>query len=238
MKQNFLSNKFDRSEDHLAFDRLYKLVGQKLVKFKELVKSAHLENIKALIKMITPSKDVSTILQAVATPNKEAGLFSCDGEQLDVHQQGADEAIKEESSTVPLQWTLLLTKERLPHEVMSLATLTSDPVFCADSQLFDGLYTLTSEYEKFGAGSVLFTPFVKGMWPLPSKARKSLKKCLATNSDLTESLSSNGVQPQTTKSATVKPATVPGRKVDPGVCVCVVCVCVCVWGGGGGGGFP
>ena len=209
MKQNFLTNKFDGSEDHLVSDRLYKLVGQELVKFREeLVKSAHPENIKALMRTITPPKGVSTRLKAVPTPPDEgAELFDCEGEQLDVNQQGADEAIEGESSTV----AAALPKEQLPRDVVSLTTLTSDPAFRADSQLLDGLHTLLSEYEKCGTGSVLFTPFVNGIRSLQSKARKSLKKRLATNYELTESLSSNAIQSQTTESATAEPATAPTK---------------------------
>lgn len=58
-KQNFLTVKFDGSEDHLVSMKLMDLVGEELIEFrKELLASGPASNLLALIKSITPPKGV------------------------------------------------------------------------------------------------------------------------------------------------------------------------------------
>ena len=54
-----MTNKFDGSEDYLVSDRLYELVGQEMLEFRNsLMAEERPKNLQALIKTITPPKGV------------------------------------------------------------------------------------------------------------------------------------------------------------------------------------
>ena len=81
-KSLFLTNKLDGSEDGLMSDRISKLVGPQIVKFRnELMRKKGPQNLKELLKTITEPKGIK---RKGIRPNIEGSeLLDCDGQELD-----------------------------------------------------------------------------------------------------------------------------------------------------------
>ena len=92
LKQNFLLNALDGSEDWMVRDSLFELVGEEIKEFRvNLMKSPPPKALRELISTITPPKGVK-IKATVGTSTDEAPadegmeLMDCDGEEIN-HQE-------------------------------------------------------------------------------------------------------------------------------------------------------
>ena len=92
----WITNALDGSEDYLLSERVYKLVGTRMIDFRnQLMKTASPKNRKQLLKMITPPKGVKQ-KDAEGSPalaNEGDELFDCEGEEIKT------ETIMEDMST-------------------------------------------------------------------------------------------------------------------------------------------
>ena len=59
-KQNFVTNTFDGSEDFLVSDRIFRLVGKDMIKFrKELLSKPPPKSLKDVVKNLIPPKGIA-----------------------------------------------------------------------------------------------------------------------------------------------------------------------------------
>ena len=81
-KPLWITSKLDGNEDHLVSEPTMALLGQKLVLFMEnLMKEPSPKNLKDLLKLITPPKDVKKGKNANAAPTDEGNeVYHCDGD--------------------------------------------------------------------------------------------------------------------------------------------------------------
>ena len=93
-KSLWVTNALDGSEDYLVSERVYKLVGTRMIDFRnQLMKTVSPK--KQLLKMITPPKGVKRkYAEGSAAPVDEGDeLFDCEGEEIET------ETIEEDTST-------------------------------------------------------------------------------------------------------------------------------------------
>ena len=86
LKNNFILNSFDGSEDHLFSDKLFGLVGAEMLEFREaLLKSQPPSSLQELINSITPPKRVKTKQTTVGAvpPDEGIELLDCDGDEIE-----------------------------------------------------------------------------------------------------------------------------------------------------------
>ena len=76
-KNLFVTNAFDESEDYLVSERLFKLIGPQMKKFRqELMKEKSTKDLNVLLKSITPPKGIKR-------KNVEGSeLLDCEGEEI------------------------------------------------------------------------------------------------------------------------------------------------------------
>ena len=95
-KSLWVTNALDGSEDYLVSERVYKLVGARMIDFRnQLMKTVSPENLKQLLKMITPPKGVKRKDAEGSAARVDEGdeLFDCEGEEIET------ETIQEDIST-------------------------------------------------------------------------------------------------------------------------------------------
>ena len=76
----------DGSEDYLVSERVYELVGTRMIDFQnQLMKTATPKNLKQLLKMIAPPKGVKQkgAERSAAPVNKGDELFDCKGGEIE-----------------------------------------------------------------------------------------------------------------------------------------------------------
>ena len=85
-KNLWVTNALDGSEDYLVSERVYKLMGTRMIDFRnQLMKTAGPKNLKQLLKMITPPKGVKRkdAEGSVAPVNEGDELFDCESEGIE-----------------------------------------------------------------------------------------------------------------------------------------------------------
>ena len=93
-KSLWVTNALDGSEDYLVSERVYKLVGTRMIDFRnQLMKTASPKNLKQLLKKITPPKEVKRKdAEGSAAPvDKGDELFDCEGEEIETETDEEDE---------------------------------------------------------------------------------------------------------------------------------------------------
>ena len=106
LKNNFVLNAMDGSEDYLVTDKLLDLVGEDIRAFRtNLTSSPPPKSIKELIQTITPPKGVRVKKDTVndAPPDEGGELIDCEGDEIpademeDVQEEEDDQSINDTS---------------------------------------------------------------------------------------------------------------------------------------------
>ena len=94
----------DDSEGYLASERVYKLVGTRVIEFRnQLMKTAGPKNLKQLFKMITSPKGVKwKDAEGYAAPADEGNeLFDCEGEEIETETTEEDISTSDKEGEMP-----------------------------------------------------------------------------------------------------------------------------------------
>ena len=103
-KSLWVTNALDGSEDYLVSERVYKLVGTRMIDFRnQLMKTASPKNLKQLLKKITPPKEVERKdAEGSAAPvDKGDELFDCEGEEIETETIEEDISTSDEEDEMP-----------------------------------------------------------------------------------------------------------------------------------------
>ena len=208
LKENFLLNAFDGSEDHLVSDKLYAMVGPEMVTFrKQLLLSAPPRNIEALMKTITLPKGVKIKAAPGSMPPPDEGveLYDCEGDELEdgelLHHEepDADDRIEQACST----------PTHAESTSVSLSNISNDEEINADSSFLDGVKTLFDQHTNT---STLFIPFMCQFRATYSRARSSIKKRLKVDPTILKSLKET--TPSTASNVEALPGTSTAANVE------------------------
>ena len=179
LKNNFVCNAFDGSEDFMVSDKLFQIVGAEMVEFREaLLKTTAPMTVEKLMKTITPPKGVRIREASVIPPDEGKELYDCKGEEIgeeEMHLEceevgnGDDDDDDEaggETTVEPLA--------AVPVTSVPLKQLTSNASINADGTFLDDLQEL---FEKHATStSTLFVPYFCQFKATCSRARRALKK--------------------------------------------------------------
>ena len=103
-KSLWVTNALDGSEDYLVSQRVYKLMGTRMIDFlNQLMKTARPKNLKQLLKMITPPKGVKRkdAQRSEAPVDKGDQLFGCEGEKIKTETIEEDISTSDEEDGTP-----------------------------------------------------------------------------------------------------------------------------------------
>lgn len=94
-KSLWVTSALDGSEDHLVSERIYSIVGTKMIEFrKQLMESTSPKNLKTLLTLITPPKGVKRrdVPHDEDAPIDEGDeLFICEGGEIPFQEQNEEE---------------------------------------------------------------------------------------------------------------------------------------------------
>ena len=204
LKNNFVLNKLDGSEDYLVYNRLFEIVGREMLEFRaEMTKKPPPATLSALLATITPPKGVRIKQSAKDVPPLDEGteLFDCEGgeiaeEELEVELENAmgedDNSRNVHVTTVTVHATSTGSNsatEETPQQVPASASttvalsqllVTDDETIKADSKFLDELKRVLEN----GKTSTLLIPYYCQLKVIYSRARDSLKKRLWTEQQL------------------------------------------------------
>ena len=127
---DWVTNALDGSEDYLVSERVYKLVGTRMIDFRnQLMKTASPKNLKQLLKKITPPKEVKRKdAEGSAAPvDKGDELFDYKGEQIET------ETIEEDISTSDEEDEMLQATSQAAANEENATTEDSSPSKSAQS---------------------------------------------------------------------------------------------------------
>ena len=209
LKENFLLNAFDGSEDHLVSDKLYAMVGPEMVTFrKQLLLSAPPRNIEALMKTITLPKGVKITAAPGSMPPPDEGveLYDCEGDELEdgelLHHEepDVDDRIEQACST----------PTHAESTSVSLSNISNDEEINADSSFLDGVKTLFDQHTNT---STQFITFMCQFRATYSRARSSIKRRLKVDPTILKSLKET--TPSTASNVEALPGTSTAANVEP-----------------------
>ena len=195
LKNNFILNDLDGSEDHLVSDKLMELVGDEIKKFRtELLLSSPPKTIPELTKSITPPKGVrrkSHTVESDDPPDEGTELIDCEGEEIPVgedeclsdHEDATEEIIDPSSSSPTVAPNTSTPPATQSHD---LPTNTPDGMINADSAFINEIVAVFDKHK--GNTSNLFLPYYCQFKDTITKARRSLKKRAASNTGLAQEL--------------------------------------------------
>ena len=170
-KQLFITNSFDGNEDYLVSDKIYQLVGPKIVKFREqLLREKSPKDINELMKRITPPKGIPRRKHNI----EGTEMFDCDGEEL---VDGATEDIDADDNHNEVvhngqHHNAQIKEKQKDIGIVSLVGQCNDPDIDNDAKFLNQLHDLLSTKQTSG----LFTPFMSQLKFTEENARRSLKK--------------------------------------------------------------
>ncbi|XP_078676582.1 uncharacterized protein LOC144913644 [Branchiostoma floridae x Branchiostoma belcheri] len=204
LKQNFILNALDGSEDLYVRDKLFELVGEEVTAFrKEELEKEPPKTLKGLLATITPPEGVRRAAPEDDNQNPvDEGselLDTEDGEiefNLEVEEEveGEDEdGAPEVPAATPVQVTMQ-SSTTTSQSVAStghvgLPTDTTDETFNKDAKFLNELGTVLNMYGK--ETSTLMLPHLCHMRSAYAKARNSVKNRLRSNSSLVQSLTAS-----------------------------------------------
>ena len=187
LKNNFVLNALDGSEDYLVTDSLMQLVGEEIKSFrKELIKSPPPKSIQELIKSITPPKGVrfKGYSETAVPPDEGIELFDCEGEEISF---GEVEVLSDEEFE-GLQPQIADTESQTNQSTITntyyLPTDTPDNGLNSDSTFINEISAALDTYS--GKTSKSFLPYFCQFRDLVTKSRRSLKKRISLCSPSTQ----------------------------------------------------
>ena len=201
LKNNFILNSFDGSEDHLVSDKLFGLVGAEMLEFREaLLKSQLPSSLQELINSITPPKGVKTkqITVGAVPPDEGTELLDCDGDEIEheadvlpepeIDEDGVDNTEEVASNQAATSDSVSVSTQMSSEMEAPLSSLVGlDESLKADCLFLEDLKAVMQRHST----SVLFMPYMCQFRSTHAKARASLKKRIQTDSSLVQQLAGN-----------------------------------------------
>ena len=186
LKNNFILNALDGSEDFLVSESIKILVGKEIVKFREeLLKTPPPKSLKDLLKTITPPKGIKRRQTQDDKPDDEGQeLMDCEGEEMaqndddDVVENEDDDVLVVENEDDDEHGTdteSIITNKRNEH-MTDLPAKSKDEKLNHDMNFINDISSIIREYE--GKTSTLFLPYISQIKGTVSTAKRSLKKRL------------------------------------------------------------
>ena len=180
-KALWITNALDGSEDHLVSDRIFRLVGEDLQKFrKRLMKSPNPANLKALLKTITPPKGVKRSSKDEAPVDEGSELIDCDGEEEESIEQLENEELEDDDDAegVDLPSNTEQDKENADPRPLNKSLWesckTNYPHLEGDAKFLDQFELF---FEKYRPGTTTaFEPYLRKFQRVYDTSRKALKK--------------------------------------------------------------
>ena len=166
-KSLFVTNSLDGSEDYLVSDKIFRLIGPKMLNFREkLMNEESPKTFKDMLKTITPPKGIKR------RPNIEGvELLDCDGDELeDQENSEGDDSEEEDDET---DKNCVNNNDKASKEVTSLNKACNNPEINSDAKFLDKFQALL---ESTNDTSKLFTPYLSQLKTINCNARRSLKK--------------------------------------------------------------
>ena len=185
-KALWVTNKLDGSEDHLVSERIITLVGQKLMLFREnLMKEPSPTNLKDMLKLITPPKDVKRAKgkNDVVPPDEGDELYDCDGDeysypinidnQLEESDDENEQITENATSNEPATSTdnIAVREQNQQVAFIELAPLCSHPDLKKDAVFVDDLAKFIKTHDTLSK----FLPHVTALKKQYLAARRQVK---------------------------------------------------------------
>ena len=188
-KSLWVTNALDGSEDYLVSETIYKLVGAKLIEFREnLMKTPSPKNLKQLAKIITPPKGVKrkeSNTKSSEVPFDEGDeLFDCEGEEIQIDEKdGNDDFSDDEETTAQSNEPTESTESQQVTEANSIVSVPSIPKLANSSlENHSKLYNDANFIDKMGQLLLKSTtsnrlgPSVRNIQRQYVKARRNVKE--------------------------------------------------------------
>jgi hypothetical protein len=187
LKNNFLTNSFDGSEDYMVSDKLFELIGTEMLAFRaQMLQNRVPATLKDLLKTITPPKGVKRKGQKPgnqACPDDEGEeLFDCEGGEiqeeemiLELEENHENQELCDNPSTSTSETSEpVSTSTTTPTSCVQLSQLTTNDAINADAACLEDIKRVLEHHAK--STSTLFIPYFCQFKAIYSRARTSLKK--------------------------------------------------------------
>ncbi|CAL4062693.1 unnamed protein product [Meganyctiphanes norvegica] len=191
LKNNFILNAFDGSEDYLVTYKLMKLVGEEITAFrKELLSSPPPTSIQELIESITPPKGVKIKRKTTTDVPVDEGseLIDCEGDEIPVGEKesliDSDEDEVEETILLSSPATVALTTHPTVTKTYDLPTNTPDCMINADSAFLNDISAVLQKHK--GQISKLSLPYYCQFNDTLTEASLNVKTHIASNTPLAQ----------------------------------------------------
>ena len=192
LKQNFILNALDGSEDFMVRESIMSLVGNEIIQFRqELMSTPPPNSLKELIKAITAPRGVHSKQNSDSPPEDEGNeLIDCEGDEIiptddtridDYESEDEEQTTSTSNSLFPAEnvathntgiSTSKSTTANL--NVGDLPTVSKDEKLNADIQFINNISSTIREYQ--GKTSTLFLPYLSQFKDTIANAKRSLKK--------------------------------------------------------------
>ena len=183
LKNNFIMNALDGSEDFLVRETIKNLVGEEIVRFRnELMRTPPPKSLKELIKSITPPKGVIRLTKNDKPDDEGQELLDCEGEEIMPNNENETDEVnsEEEESEIHVaentdSSTSQDTNEKIDH-ITDLPATSNDEKVNQDINFINSISTVVRQYQ--GKTSTLFLPYLSQFKSTVASAKRSLKKRL------------------------------------------------------------
>lgn len=175
-KSLFFTNALNGTEDYLVSDKIYCLVGQKLVEFRtQLMAEQSPKNLEEMLKTITPPKGIKR------KNTKGSELMDCDSDENENIDEDLEDEVENSEITEAFQTTDPIDEIPLPTKAPKLSKLCQSPEINKDAEFLDKLQLLIESHET----SKLLTKHISKLRNMNQEARNSVRKRIQNfNSDL------------------------------------------------------
>lgn len=171
-KKIMLTIKFDGSEDHLSNRRLWDLVGDEMVKFREdLLRSPPKPTLKELRKCMIPPKGVKRKSTVPGNPPEDEGFEIFDGEEMEAEEYTALEG-ESESEEEDAMSTGELENPTVSATDEEVNVNNKEVVVDKNLEILDQIRKLVTDGRKNAELSKELLPYMVKMDNLLSKARR------------------------------------------------------------------
>ena len=175
-KKLFVTNALDGSEDYLVSDKLYSLVGNDMIKFREeLMKERSAKTLREVIRKLIPPKGVKR-----KGIDEGIELLDCEEEEIPYEEfdqeRDNDDAEETENVVSSENQARPTTTSITSKNGVSLSSFTSDPEIKKDAEFLEKFQQIMENSDT----SKLFIPYMSQFRATFRKARHSIKKRIET----------------------------------------------------------
>ena len=178
-KTLFVTNALDGSEDFLVSDKLYALVGNDMIKFREqLMKERSAKTLREVIGKLIPPKGVKR-----KGSDEGIELLDCEEEEIPIGEfeqerdnDNNDDAEEPENVVSSENQARSTTTSTTSKNAFSLTSFTNDPEIKKDAEFLEKFQQIMKNSDT----SKLFIPYMSKFRATFRKARHSIKKRIET----------------------------------------------------------